>query len=589
VIGPGAQRDWSYMAPVQRTGGGMPKWRALLVVVGLVVLTANLPGAPAVQADAFAGNGVSCTTSRHVLTSFSIQGHNYAAVSFHLSIPEGGTVYGRWEGSSGVIGTSRFWSAGTDGDLEWWVQSVGQTFGTGSTGVATYALYKVQGYGGCYSVDDASVITVPVPANGPGGGLITPNPSQFAEDPEATAAPSQPPGYDCNGSTNIDGCDAPPSGWCWVQTGAMYGSVGYVLQECEDEGDDPASGTGGEAGATSSCTVTAYVNSSCLVTGPTVAVGQTLVATIAIDSSGLRNRANNGTGVFSWAGSVEHVTPGHTDWEAIPGTQLSTSNGPSSGGLTPTSTEQTTEGRLSVSFSLGGNNWDANPGSNAVLTVYWEVDGDPWGDSDGDGWTDDEEAACGSDPEDDTDGCAAAPSGFPDASGLPEAPPVGGGPVDQCEGPDDAALPMCGGFDFPTFPPFPSFTLCPSPAPAIAACAPIGAERSPDVLAPDPSAAVAGFEGMLANLGQKVPFGYGAQAIDALAEAGANASGAGIAECVDFGLWHPGGTSDAELCIPWDEVATWAGPIRSVLLAVLLIGVAMAFVVLVRQTAADAN
>lgn len=92
---------------------------------------------------------------------------------------------------------------------------------------------------------------------------------------------------------------------------------------------------------------------------------------------------------------------------------------------------------------------------------------------------------------------------------------------------------------------------------------------------------------LVEQLKGKAPFGYAYQAVDALTGATANAAGSSAAfGCQTVPLWHPGGTQEVEWCIPWNEMAATAAPVRFVFLAIVVIVFAVAYIRLARSTAA---
>jgi hypothetical protein len=77
--------------------------------------------------------------------------------------------------------------------------------------------------------------------------------------------------------------------------------------------------------------------------------------------------------------------------------------------------------------------------------------------------------------------------------------------------------------------------------------------------------------------------------VAALTDAAGSAAGS-TAEfgCVHYPTWGGlggPGSNGVELCIPWQDMAGWAAPVRFVFLAVVLIAFAVAFVRLARRAA----
>lgn len=562
MIGPGASREWSYSSPVGPVGGGLPKWRVLLVFLAVVGLLLQLPTA-AVNADAWAEPNVGCTTNAVTIATVPTIGRSYVSVSYHLIVAAGGTISGRWESSLGQIGTLTTRSAGLTAAGDWWIAAQGEQIMAGTVATLRYVVQKMALYGGCFSVDHISVMTVaassPQGSYQPGSSgeaIVTPDPSMQSPGAEPSGGFGA---YDCNGSSDVANCDAAPAGWCWVQTGAMYGSVGYKLIECVAPTASP-SPPAGAASFTSSCTTSwnGY-GEFCTINMPALQTGDVIHL------------------VYGW------VTIAGASWaESMEG------SGYNSGGVFDkhfTAAGFITTGNLTV-YSTG-----LQQDPRSAWIVRGNVQGYTHRTMTVELWI------------------TSGPSYSPPPSNPPSGPPPSGWPSYPpmpTIAPPNFAWPSYPAFGWPSYPPFPSggpVNICAAaspggPTPNIAACAQVpssspGGSGSPGSSiaygVADPSAALTGFSELLDNLGNKVPFGYVTQAVDAVGAAAGSAAGGGLNECVALDWWHPGGTSTAQWCIPWDQVGTWAAPIRFVLLAVLMIGVAVAFIGIARSTAEGAN
>lgn len=550
-----------YYAPVQTVGGGIPKWRMALVFVAVVVLLTKLP-TESVQGDSFGAPSVSCRIADVTVASFSVVGYASVAIAFHLTLPEGGAVGARWEFvyPDGNVVTLNItsWGSGLDPG-EWWVNSddagAPVSLGPGvplGASTARFVMRRLASYGGCYAVDN-----VTVRRTAKTGGEFVGDPPTPEISPEA----SQPPGgpWDstkCTGNSPTT-CETPPAGWCWVGDSVFTGS-GVSIVACTDE-SDPAEGPAGPQTYVLTCNTGSSNTYQVGTALPARQDGDVIHFYYAVTSHGGVTRNQVGWGGSSGATSgftpliIEVAAGGANSWDY--GTI--TANG---------DTLKVGSAASTYCRSTAASTW--------TLTMVFESGPTADGfDGDGDGWSDDQESACGSDPEDDTSVC---PGGVPEPSGWPSPPPGqagdGGGPVDQCEGSDDANLAMCSG-EFNINVSFPPGEAFPSLGGGVA----------------DASGAAEGFERVFQNLGGKVPIGFAVQVGDAIADAAAN-PGAGNGPgscfmCLDIPVWAPaeaGGAHTETVDIPIEEMASSAGTFRAVLLIILTAGFAVALLRIAR-------
>lgn len=547
-----------YYQPVVQVNKGIPKWRLLLVFASVVFLLTKLP-VESTDAATFAGNSTNgCVTSPTVIAQFDVAGWGGGEVDFHLTIPHGGIVTGRWVLSNGYSFPGYSWGIGPeDVSREWWVENRTFQVPAGTGGTAKFIVFKGADYGGCYTVDRVVVTQHPLVQGDPA-------PATSAQ-PSATPGPTPPPGYDCNGSTEVEDCDEPPSGWCWV--GRFVEAGDPQLAECDDTPDE---GTGG--GPPGDClTSVDGAGSSAYVTPE---AGYLYFSQVSFSTTG--NRSGYSFRYGSAGGSVVIGNGfGVSDGSTVAGTFTGTAYGgtgiPATDGWTSNigvwdGTAASGHGWVSVSsgqsITIWGDYTVPLPGNPPP--VHYSNEGTMCFEFDTLGPTE-HEAGEGTPP-----GPAPSPSSYP--SQPPNEGGQGGGPIDQCEGPDDAGLIMCQGE-------FPPFEICPEDSDLaicqVATPVPSGPAAFGSFV-PDPS-------GWIEMVGTKAPFGFVTQVVDAVGEGAAapdaGAGPGGCFMCLELPVWAPaeaGGSHTETVDIPIDEMAASAGTFRAVLLIILTIGFGIA-------------
>lgn len=559
----------SYTLPPGKVAGGLPKWRALLGFVVLVVLLANLPkgGPQGVNADSFAGDSVSCTTQAATIATFSPAGFSWASIQFHLTMPSGGTVGGRWISSNGYQGGLDTWSGGTSGVVDLWLAqgTISQdTNGDGvpdgsvsnnymqinfaqTSGTMSYVVQKLASYGGCFSVDHVIVIRTPstgLPPSTPNASA--PQASQSVAPTPSGGAPSWAPGSPV------------PSGWCAVYD-ERGGNAEGNLVPCATQ---PAAISGG-GGTSHSCRIS-WPTSTCTAELGWSVPGATVSGTVTVDDSHARSECCSAPAGFNSWTAYEKRAPAHED---------GTANGDYASfdsSSYPTHTDTWSYGPIasvnSTFLGAGFVDWCNGCGgysatSDSYVDFTWVVS------------VDDPSAS----PSPSPSGVNPMPSGWPS---FPPLPTFGAFP--------SFAWPSLPPFSWPSYPPFPSggaVNICgPDPSgatPAIAACVSASGEPGTSFEAgiPDPSGAVSGFAALASNLAGKAPFGAVVQVTTALTGAFESPEGATWDPCVDV----PYLSHDLPFCLDPD-VAEAAVAFRPWMAAFVWLAVAVSLWRLARGT-----
>ena len=516
----GFDPKWAPGPPVGGGGGGIGKGRIALVVAVLAFMWATFFGAaaiPSVSADTFAGNSSpGCTTQQHVLAEFPVQGFASASIQFRVYLDNGGTVTGRWEHSSGQLGSQKSWTAGLDGSGEWWVPAEWIGFSGGTTGTVRYVLQKTAQYGDCFTVTHVQVQRFPVLSTTPVPAASTNAPVLTAS---ATAGPSDPPDPGCDYDTDPE-CEA-PAGWCWAVAGGHPTDPDYELAECEWAPTPPPSPTPAGPDFTMTCSWASPGAQGCSASRAGLAVGAVYRVVFRWQKGGTGGWSNRTHVAAIGSGAVECTQPA---FSAASGSY--------------TCVDFTVDNANGVAFQAAGS--AVHPASGQHWADWYLVGGTGF-------------ATPSPSP-------TPTPSGQP-PQGWPSFPPL------PTIAPPNFSWPPYPPFSWPSYPPMPggspgAVNICAgaspgAPTPAIAACAAVVPSGSPG-----PSGVTAGVgeflpvsSGVLAELDGKVPFAY----IGAIQDGLASAAGPGAMPslCHSFTM---GSLGSFEFCIPNEPfalVAEW--------------------------------
>lgn len=518
------------------------------VAVGIVVAVIAIAGlipVGSVRGDTYQGTSTAgCVQGSFTVATMPLDGTiAYLSANFHLILDGSGgrEVAGfRWV-VNGQYGPATYLSA-TNQVQDWWLThqlysaALDVYLNAGTTGTAKLVVSEPYGYGGCFRVDSPVIFVTHFnnaggggSAGGGGGGIATPSAS-------ATASPTPPAG-----SPNPS--SSPPAGWCY--------SDGY---------DPNTPGTGAWVPCESAPPA---------ATNWSEELGGDFLCEFGTNTSARR--------CYSW--NTGMTAQGY---QGVPPAKLRVKHGRSyvvkiymhsRGTLTISQGEmmQVTVGKVSGtgntnSFTGTGYIYTETAGQldafnvGDVLTTY---NAGPIG-----GSTDDYMMEFSVDP---------------------------GNMCGTCVGTVRFHVTTSGG-DTPSPTPWPSFSSQPSPSsyPVVPSehppsdsnqsgfdvCDPqyVNAHGSelcqerPSYGTPAVSMDPDGFDALISALQSKAPFGYAAQAVTALTEAAGNAEGAAAPDCTTLPVWLGGDTTeDAELCVPWDEVAGWSSGVRPLLAAMLTI------------------
>lgn len=544
---------------VERSRGPSKRRRAFFVVmlvsIALFWLGTNGPGA---QADTRTGTPTAGCVTRHVAWSGEVGGLVELRIQFRLAITGTGTVQGSWVHVNGTAARADWWS----GPGTYWASNSGTPdfmnvfIQPGSSGVMSYVLGFPTTYQSCFTVSDVVVtrIFAAAPASAaPGGGGPSIPPSGT---PEPTDSLTWDP-------------EDPPAGWCWGE-GLTYQpgwgvrpGPGGVFYPCEEPPESEAPDM-----AHFDCIVFVTGNGSfCLRANARIGG----VAVTPTSGSYLYEFEQN----WSYEFKISKTAGSPTSWDwpwygGAPtwgtacmgtfspaytyGTAASSNPRGPSGYLTHTSTTRSCYPAVHTNGSATGT----------FLIEVWKQHPSPTGDSDSDGFTNQEEVEAGSDPD--------------DSGSTPEAEPDPTMPPDWPEPPDinvdvDVDVDIC------------------EDDPDILACQEVPV-IDPD--SNDPEGAVTGFAATIEKAKGKAPFGYLYQAIEALEGTAENAVAEG-APSLGQNPTGCGGSGFFALCLPWFNAAagevqhvqadipieTYAAqlaPIRAILSAVLFAFIAVAII-----------
>jgi len=542
---------------------------ALVAVFGTAFLLSPVP----VQADTVSGESTDGCVTEATLYTGSAVGVWSLSISFHVVMTGSPTVmYGSWwAGSSGFSG---YWWTNSGAASEYYVVGTTGTNTTvnvknGSSGTVSYRV-RVPGYGSgsCVTIDQVRVVRTFRSIDGatpPPGGV------GFSAPPSATPPPTQPAGAPSpTASSATTWCvinaagsnvcyEAPPSGWCYTDTFLAFGS-GTAYEPC---GAVPswAPPTPTPTPAPQSCG--AYGSHEyCAEFAPAAA-------------------CSSGVNACDIAPTVEYGSVATTANEAmtVGGYMTGTFGGGWTSGTKPFQFRVGCSGSYSAPGYTGSpwriDRWKANGtvhniigGSDTSVSTTWTVAASGQTCSDivahlahfgnvvGTIWIDSSDYSPPASP---------TPTPTPTAPALTQPPDYWGGgtqpPIDVNV--DISHVDVC------------------RKDPTIAACA----KFSP-VPTIDPSGALAAFGDVYDALMSKAPFGYVGQGVELLQDAASAAANSYVAGqecfgCFELPVWRPdaaGGAYTVTADLPLDDFTWSLGWLRSILLTLLYLAVAVALI-----------
>jgi len=550
--------------------------RRLFIIASVIAIAVGmLSSAERAQADSFGMPNSSGCVHSMTLYSGPMAGLSRLMISFHITIPANTpteTVQGRWTSDSGGSGAAQWWTGRVAGAGDWdayvGYRVNGATWSfvnivPGGTGTASFKITEPYNYGGCFYVDHIIVDRwflsdggggAGGTGGGGGGGIATPTPRPSGA---ATPSPYASIGAGCDPSAAPVPSCPPPAGYCWGY-GPPAPSQGWPIYPCDTPG--PTASPSGSAppscvhladgacffpGTYAKARSTAL--NGCAASG---SAGGIIVGTSATLVNGRTYQYNiQWTGVtvkipttpsgsctmidgLGNSGFASRATDGGTSlWGGFTGQSINNAN--ASGTITGTFTCNSTCGSTN-----GTLRWDGFDGRDEyTLTIIY---GEIW--------------PVGSAP------ATASPSPSP-SSGPTQAPPRGYGSPNATGNPDQQSG-GGGGGDGTT-------DICP-PNPGILACA---TNFIPSFV--PGSIASGAVDALIEDLKGRAPFGYAYQIGDAINSAATGGAGAGSDYCFDLPRWTPDGEVSTEACIPLQDMADAASYVRSGLLALLTILVAV--------------
>jgi hypothetical protein len=565
-----------------------------LLGAGVALLQAGV-GKPA-SADTWSVNNSPHCVQRHVVWSGAIGTAASLRARFTIVIthPTGGVqpVFGRWEwtGPPTTAASGYWWSGPGEfhfGYTGGWNQSLLRVPEQGATGHAQFVVWANEHheYGGCFRLENVTIQRTfiqnypaptqqPYPTNYPGGSY----------GPGATQPPLGP-------------------GECWIAHGDLDGDGvgdGHYIAPCEAP---PTAGPGSTPpppttvpGAGNCPAIPSYLGTFSVhtdaMTGPCVLwagyVSATGTLTLSASGTVLAPGLDDGCGGTT------------ADWQCRGGIARNAGQSGGSSWPPPSFVRTTNVGESGDAVNGSSAAWRAisvstvEPWSGTVSAGSWymlRMENRRWLTFDGAApWGARLTFTVGGTA---TVVSAGAPTPHPTWSTQPGDVPQATAPGGSTDGP---APPP----DFPT-----SIEIC-APG-SIAADRAACAEPPTDVCEPGSYSAgtmmcatpgpfgsgepygtavpvnvdIEGFDDVVAQLGEKAPFGYVTQVGGALEDAISGAAGGALDLCMNVPRWQPGsmgGTVTDEACLPMQDYATQAAPARAIALVLLTIGFALAMI-----------